>query len=86
VEIREFTKTIIEDNNNLIKTINNALVDINGKKYLPLWMEVFSNGRLETLSADTLQGIKIGMMYSTYRINELREEEIEQQEKEEENE
>ena len=68
MQAKQLAETIISDNNALIDKINHALIDVNGRKYLPLWIEEFSNGRLENLSADTLQGIKLALFYSTTRM------------------
>ncbi len=78
---KEFAETVVKDNNRLIGKINNALIDVNGRKFLPLWIEDFSNGRLENLSADALQGMKIVLLFTIWRMNEF----IEDEEKEEEN-
>jgi len=68
---------IIGDNHTLIEKINQALIDVNGRSYLPLWMETLSNGRLENLSADCLQGVKLALMYSTIRMQTFIEENTE---------
>jgi hypothetical protein len=54
----------------MIARCNNALVDINGVGNLPVCLEKLVNSRLNTISADTLQGIKIGMMYILLKVEE----------------
>ena len=54
----------------LIYRINLALTEVDGKKYLPLWLTNYVNGPIFSISADTLQGIKIGLTYLVNRVKE----------------
>lgn len=56
-------------NNELIERINNALSSINGTKHLPLWMEKAFNGPLSSISADSLQGIKVCLRHQNDILN-----------------
>lgn len=58
---------LVKINKKTIRSIQKALLKCNGSKYLPVWISKATNGPVETISADTLQGIKIALQH----INEV---------------
>jgi len=66
---------LLSSNREAVERINRALVEVNGTKNLPLWMERRFSSTLATLSADALQGVKVGLQYINERLEELLAEE-----------
>jgi len=56
--------------NKLTEDCNKTLISINGSSNLPPCLEREVNAPLSTISADTLQGIKIGLSYLKRKIEE----------------
>lgn len=57
--------------------MNQALIDIDGSTHLPMWLQRYVNSPVFTISADTLQGVKIGLKVAQWKLGELLEEEKE---------
>jgi hypothetical protein len=59
----------------ITKQMNQALMDIDGSTHLPLWLQKYVNSPLFTISADTLQGVKIGLKVAQWELGKIIEEE-----------
>lgn len=66
----------------ITEQMNQALIDIDGETHLPFWLQRYVSAPVFSISADTLQGIKIGLKIATWKLKELSGKEIDKSRRE----